>query len=241
MSSFIDEVERSLRAQVLTLNVANRDGLRVLEATDVRGLRFRAVFIAGMIEAGSQAEALKLIHDRGMLAFEAGEGNSPGLGLGKAIRERFSRRLQLAGRVALTRDLAMLLKAEVTVDQTLRILSEGGAKPAIRKVVQHCAEGVAAGQTLSAALKSSRGGFRADELAMIAAGEQNGSLAEVLDQLAKLLERRLELSHRLTSALIYPALLILMAIASIFVIITVLLCAGSLNLSATRWRNRRRL
>jgi ATP-dependent helicase/DNAse subunit B len=52
LAHFIDEVERSLRAQVLTLNVANRDGLRVLEATDVRGLRFRAIFIAGMIEGG---------------------------------------------------------------------------------------------------------------------------------------------------------------------------------------------
>ena len=54
LAHFIDEVERSLRAQVLTLNVANRDGLRVLEATDVRGLRFRAIFIAGMIEGGFQ-------------------------------------------------------------------------------------------------------------------------------------------------------------------------------------------
>ena len=52
LAHFIDEVETSLRAQVLTLNVANRDGLRVLEATDVRGLRFRAIFIAGMIEGG---------------------------------------------------------------------------------------------------------------------------------------------------------------------------------------------
>jgi ATP-dependent helicase/DNAse subunit B len=52
LTHFIDEVETALRAQVLTLNVANRDGLRVLEATDVRGLRFRAVFIAGMIEGG---------------------------------------------------------------------------------------------------------------------------------------------------------------------------------------------
>src|SRR5205085_3958362 len=52
LTHFINEVERSLHAQVLTLNVANRDGLRVLEATDVRGLRFRAVFIAGMIEGG---------------------------------------------------------------------------------------------------------------------------------------------------------------------------------------------
>jgi len=52
LSSFVDEVERALRAQVLEIGAADRDGLRVLEATDVRGLRFRAVFIAGMIEGG---------------------------------------------------------------------------------------------------------------------------------------------------------------------------------------------
>jgi ATP-dependent helicase/DNAse subunit B len=52
LSSFVDEVERCLRSQVLSVGAANRDGLRVLEATDVRGLRFRAVFIAGMVEGG---------------------------------------------------------------------------------------------------------------------------------------------------------------------------------------------
>jgi ATP-dependent helicase/DNAse subunit B len=52
LTHFIDEVERSLRSQVLAIGAANRDGLRVLEATDVRGLRFRAIFIAGMIEGG---------------------------------------------------------------------------------------------------------------------------------------------------------------------------------------------
>jgi ATP-dependent helicase/DNAse subunit B len=52
LPSFVDEVERSLRSQTLAVAAANRDGLRVLEATDVRGLCFRAVFIAGMIEGG---------------------------------------------------------------------------------------------------------------------------------------------------------------------------------------------
>ena len=52
LSNFIEEVERCLRSQVLTIAAGNRDGLRVLEVTDVRGLRFRAVFIAGMIEGG---------------------------------------------------------------------------------------------------------------------------------------------------------------------------------------------
>src|SRR5207244_6824870 len=52
LSAFIDEVERALRSQVLAIGAAKRDGLQVLEATDVRGLRFRAVFIAGLIEDG---------------------------------------------------------------------------------------------------------------------------------------------------------------------------------------------
>jgi len=52
LSSFVDEVERCLGSQVLSVGGGNHDGLRVLEATDVRGLRFRAIFIAGMIEGG---------------------------------------------------------------------------------------------------------------------------------------------------------------------------------------------
>jgi general secretion pathway protein F len=179
--------------------------------------------VTGTVEARSTAEALKLIHDRGMLAYEASETRGSGSPSEPAIRDRFSRRLALAGRAALTRDLATLLKAEVAVDQSLRILGESAKNPTVRRIVRHCAERVAAGEALSEALKTKAGGFRADELAMVAAGEQNGSLAQVLDQLARLLERRLELSHRLLSALIYPALLIVMALVSIIVIITVLI------------------
>jgi superfamily I DNA/RNA helicase len=52
LGGFIGEVERCVSAQALTVGAADRDGLRVLEATDVRGLRFRAMFVAGMIEGG---------------------------------------------------------------------------------------------------------------------------------------------------------------------------------------------
>lgn len=52
LASFVDELERGLDSQVLTVTAGTRDGVRVLEATDVRGLRFRAIFIAGMIEGG---------------------------------------------------------------------------------------------------------------------------------------------------------------------------------------------
>src|SRR5436190_5040189 len=52
LTAFIDEVERCLKSQTLPAGVPNRSGLRVLEATNVRGLSFRAIFIAGMIEGG---------------------------------------------------------------------------------------------------------------------------------------------------------------------------------------------
>lgn len=52
LPSFIGEVKRSLSEQSQELGAADRGGLRVLEATDVRGLRFRAIFVAGLIEGG---------------------------------------------------------------------------------------------------------------------------------------------------------------------------------------------
>lgn len=52
LSTFIEEVRRALSSQSQAYDAADRDGLRVLEATDVRGLRFRVVFIAGLVEGG---------------------------------------------------------------------------------------------------------------------------------------------------------------------------------------------
>jgi ATP-dependent helicase/DNAse subunit B len=52
LATFLQECRRSLAAQSQIFGAPDRNGLRVLEATDVRGLRFRAVFIAGLIEGG---------------------------------------------------------------------------------------------------------------------------------------------------------------------------------------------
>src|SRR4030095_1331604 len=59
LSTFIQEVRRSLASQSQVLSPADRSGLRVLEATDVRGLRFRAVFIAGLVEGGFPLRATR--------------------------------------------------------------------------------------------------------------------------------------------------------------------------------------
>jgi ATP-dependent helicase/DNAse subunit B len=50
LGAFLEEVIRAIRLPSLRMSVGVADGLRVLEATNVRGLQFRAVFIAGLIE-----------------------------------------------------------------------------------------------------------------------------------------------------------------------------------------------
>jgi ATP-dependent helicase/DNAse subunit B len=52
LGTFIAEVRRALGSQTQIFGSADRAGLRVLEATDIRGLKFRAIFVAGLIEGG---------------------------------------------------------------------------------------------------------------------------------------------------------------------------------------------
>ena len=59
LSTFLEEVRRCLSSQSQIFGAADARGLRVLEATDVRGLRFRAVFIAGLVEGGFPLRAAR--------------------------------------------------------------------------------------------------------------------------------------------------------------------------------------
>jgi ATP-dependent helicase/DNAse subunit B len=52
LATLLDETMRCVKAQSLRMSGADASGLKVLEATDIRGLRFRAVFIAGLVEGG---------------------------------------------------------------------------------------------------------------------------------------------------------------------------------------------
>lgn len=52
LATLLEETMRCARGQSLATGSADPGGLKVLEVTDVRGLRFRAIFIAGLVEGG---------------------------------------------------------------------------------------------------------------------------------------------------------------------------------------------
>lgn len=178
--------------------------------------------IEGLVEALSESEALNKLHGQGIIPFRtrpAGAGaatGSRGLGFSRAG-------LGLAERARMTRQLAILLKSGITLDRALRILTLQPPTKKIKTVATLCAEGVTAGKPLSQTLGGQQSGFAVDEIGMIKAGEQTGSLAAVLEELGTMLERRQDLRGRIVSALAYPAVLLVMAILSLTVIATVLI------------------
>lgn len=177
--------------------------------------------IGGVIEADSLPNALSLLRQKGVSPFRV----EPATSASKRSPSRFLSSWGGPGlewRARLIRQLATLLAAGITLDRALRILVSQSTGRMERNVIDKVLDKVSAGQTLSAALNTTTGQFKADEIGLIKAGEQSGSLVPVLEELSTLLERRLQLHGKLASALIYPAFLLALAPISLIIIATVL-------------------
>lgn len=80
---------------------------------------------------------------------------------------------------------------------------------------------VRGGAALSKALEGQGGVFSRFYVNMVRAGEAGGALADVLARLAEHMERAKELRESVKSALIYPTILLLVAIASVVILLAV--------------------
>jgi general secretion pathway protein F len=121
----------------------------------------------------------------------------------------------------LTKQLATLLNSGLPLDRSLALLvdlvsEESSLRPVVIKVL----EKVRGGSPLSEALESQQGVFSRFYLNMIRAGEAGGGLEGVLERLSEYLERSRELRGTVTTALIYPIILVSMAGLSLFVLLT---------------------
>jgi Bacterial type II secretion system protein F domain. len=120
-----------------------------------------------------------------------------------------------------TGELATLLESGLPLDKSLLVLidlTEDNER--VTKLIGRVLEKVKGGATLADALEKQSGIFSKFYLNMIRAGEAGGSLGEVLGRLSEYLERSRELKETVSTALIYPAILLIMSLASLFVMLT---------------------
>ena len=122
---------------------------------------------------------------------------------------------------AITRELATLLNAGLPLDACLKILerhaTEGGRLKALLKRVHDDVQG---GKALSQALGAHDDAFDALYVNLVRAGEASGSLAEVMQRIATHREQTDAFRATVVSTLTYPAILVCVALISLFVLMT---------------------
>lgn len=117
-----------------------------------------------------------------------------------------------------TQQLATLLGAGLPLDRSLGILAELAENERVQQTVDKIRNRVREGIALSEALEERHGVFSRFYINMVRAGEIGGSLDQTLSRMAEYLERSKELKDNVVSAMIYPALLVVLAIASLILL-----------------------
>jgi general secretion pathway protein F len=135
------------------------------------------------------------------------------------VASRRGDRLSPAQLTMVTRQLATLITV-APLEEALRTLALQADRPAARRILSGTHEALLEGWRLSEAMARQGRAFPPLYRAMVAAGESSGSLPEILDRLADLLEREQHMRGKVTTALVYPAALAFTAIAVVIGLMT---------------------
>jgi general secretion pathway protein F/type IV pilus assembly protein PilC len=116
-------------------------------------------------------------------------------------------KLSSASLLAFTRDIANLLQSGLPLYESLLIIEEKATGDKDHHLFLTLCDAVKQGSQLSEALAQYPKSFDSIYVAMVAAGEETGSLPNVFFQLTKIIAKQQKLRKQIATALIYPAFL----------------------------------
>jgi len=122
--------------------------------------------------------------------------------------------------VVFSRQLAVLVAANVSIVQSLRTVAKQTANIRLRAIVGDAANDVEAGGRLSAALGKNAKVFTPFYINMIRSGETSGQIEQVLNYLADQMEKDYDLISKVKGSMYYPAFIICGMIVAGFVMMT---------------------
>ena len=180
--------------------------------------------VAGTLQADSQALALQQIRKMGGAALDVirldNVGDKPAgllasLGFGKHINTR-----EL---LAFTSQMAVMSKAGLGLTTTLGSISEQIKSPYLGQVVQTLKRDVESGRQFSEALQRFPKIFSLLYVNMVRASELSGSFGHMLERIGDYLNQQVETKRQVTGAMIYPLIIVVMAITTTVFMLTFVL------------------
>lgn len=175
--------------------------------------------VAGEKEAASQDELRGLLRREQVVMTQASEKGKV-ISIPKLGRRKKAGAKELA---VFTRQFSVMIDAGLPLVQCLDILADQQQNLYFKDVLRQVRQNVEEGATLYAALEKHPKVFDSLYTHMVEAGETGGVLDLILQRLATLIEKVVKLKRSIVSASIYPAAVILVAIAAIAVIMVVVI------------------
>jgi len=186
---------------------------------------YKATTPEGKVFEGQREEAdhpamINWLQSSGYIPIYAKETKSPSK---QSLKNAFSlskKSINSNQLLAFTEQLATLVKAKLPVDHALRIFRDLSEHENVRNMSASLLEDVEAGNDLSSALEKQKSIFSPYYINMVRASEAGGNLEIGLTRMHEYLESAKTMRDKLISSLIYPMILIVVAMASILVIMT---------------------
>ena len=178
----------------------------------------------GSMEAASEAQVIESLNAQGLIPLQVftGAGATAGTAaVGKKTRRSglfTSKRVSQPDIVAFTQQLSSMLKAGLPLDKALGIQLEILENPALEAMISGVQEKVRGGVHFADALEESEQ-FSRFYVNMVRAGEASGSIDDALGRLVEYMLRAKELRSTVVSAMIYPAILFVVAVLSIIALL----------------------
>ena len=176
----------------------------------------------GIIEAANQEEALNKLVEQGLFPTKVEPQEvAPAQKSVSAKKPRFfnKKRVTPGDILLFTQKLTTLIRAKVELLSALRILYEQTDNPRFREVIQGMYNATKEGKVFSESLEKFPRHFSPLYVNIVRAGEASGRLDASLEQISDFLYREESLKSKVMVALAYPVLLILVGLASIFILI----------------------
>ena len=171
--------------------------------------------VSGELIAESPEELTKILRKQGILVTSVQRKM-------RQLNLRLRSNVRSGDLSTFTRQFATMISAGLPIMQCLQTLQEQITRVRFREVIGQVADSVQSGKTLAEALGQHDRVFNALFVHMVEAGEMGGMLDTILLRLATYLEKANSLKRKIRGALVYPALISLVAIGgTIFMLTTI--------------------
>ena len=171
----------------------------------------------GILTGDSPRQVRSQLRDQGFFPIEI---NSVEDIAGRVGKFSIFKRISAANLALITRQLATLLRAGIPLDESLHVIGKQLANRRLLSVLAGVRSQIMEGVSLHEALARYPWIFPELYRVMVEAGENSGRIEEVLDRLADYTESRQVMRQKLSMALIYPAMVTIVAVLVVIVLLT---------------------